>query len=183
MSDVNARTLDKLFDQVPVPEGYKGEIVEGAIYIAPHLDIHWQTTLAILDVLSARFDNDLHVFSDVRIDFPGHLNGFAPDVAMLRDGSEADAEGRWRHQDVEFVAEVVDPHRAKNDYGPKKTAYALAEVPAYLIADPYQGKCHLYTQPKDGEYVSRRSVAYGADVDMTGTVLDLTLKTDEFPRD
>lgn len=40
MSDVNARTLDKLFDQVPVPEGYKGEIVEGAICIAPHLDIH-----------------------------------------------------------------------------------------------------------------------------------------------
>ncbi len=70
MSDVNARTLDKLFDQVPVPEGYKGEIVEGAICIAPHLDIHWETTLAILEALNAGFGNDVRVFSDVRIDFP-----------------------------------------------------------------------------------------------------------------
>ncbi|MDQ0775451.1 Uma2 family endonuclease [Streptomyces aurantiacus] len=182
MSTVNDRILDKLFDDVPVPEGYKGEIVDGAMYIAPHLDIHWQTTLAIIDALTDRFGIDVQVFSDVRIDFPGHLNGFAPDVAKLRDGSEADTEGRWRYQDVEFVAEVIDPHRAKNDYGSKKTAYALAGVP-YLIADPYQGKCHLFTQPKDGEYTSELSVAYGVDVDMTDTVLGLTLKTDEFPRD
>ncbi|MFI6491322.1 hypothetical protein [Streptomyces sp. NPDC050564] len=39
------------------------------------------------------------------------------------------------------------------------------------------------TQPKDGEYVSELSVAFGADVDMTATSLDLTLKTGKFPRD
>ncbi|MEV7139343.1 Uma2 family endonuclease [Streptomyces tauricus] len=183
MSSRNDRILDDLFDKVPVPEGYKGEIVEGAFCIAPHRDIHWQTTATILDALTARFDNDLQVLSDVRIDFPGDLNGFAPDVAKLRDGSGADAEGRWLHQDVEFIAEVIDPHRAKNDYGPKRTAYAVAEVPVYLIADPYQAKCHLFTQPRDGDYLSRLSVRYGTDIDMTNTLLDLTLKTDEFPRD
>ncbi|MFI1409711.1 hypothetical protein ACH4Y0_07255 [Streptomyces sp. NPDC020707] len=119
MSSLNDRILDDLFDKVPVPEGYKGEIVEGAFSIAPHLDLHWQTTLTILDTLAARFDNDFQVLSDVRIDFPGDLNGFAPAVAKLRDGSTADAEGRWLHQDVEFVAEVIDPHRTKNDYGPR----------------------------------------------------------------
>lgn len=52
-----------------------------------------------------------------------------------------------------------------------------------LVADPYQGKCHLYTQPEDGDYVSELTVAFGADVDMTTTHLGLTLRTDEFPRD
>ena len=121
--------------------------------------------------------------SDVRVDYPGHLNGFASDVTvMAEDASKAD-NGYWRCQDVEFVAEVISRGTAPNDYGPKKTAYALAEVPVYLIADPYQGKCHLFTQPKDGEYVSELSVTFGTDVDMTSTVLGLTLKTDEFPRD
>lgn len=37
--------------------------------------------------------------------------------------------------------------------------------------------------PKGGEYLTELSVTFGADVDMTTTLLGLTLKTDEFPRD
>lgn len=99
-------------------------------------------------------------------------------MAKLRDDAEKDTEGRWRPEDIEFISTDT----AKNDYGPKKTAYALAEVPVYLIADPYTGKCRLFTQPKDGDYVSDLSVTYGADVDMTTTLLGLVLPTAEFPR-
>jgi Uma2 family endonuclease len=77
---------------------------------------------------------------------------------------------------------VISKGTAANDYGPKKTAYATAEVPVFLVVDPYVGKCHVYTQPKDGEYVTERTVSFGGDVDLT-TTLGLTLKTDEFPRD
>ena len=66
---------------------------------------------------------------------------------------------------------------------PKKTAYALAGVPVYLIADPYLGECRLFTQPKDGEYLSDTSITYGGEIDMTATPLGLTVKTDDFPRD
>lgn len=182
MADVNEQTLDELFDQMTVPEGYKAEVVEGAIYMSPQRDAHWETIRWIVRALEDRFGMHVKVFSDVRIDFPGRLNGYAPDVAKLRDNSKK-ADGRWHHQDVEFVAEVISKDTAKNDYGPKKTAYALAEVPVYLIADPYVGKVRLFTQPKDGDYVSDLSITYGADVDLTRTLLDLTLKTDEFPRD
>ncbi|MFC5220858.1 Uma2 family endonuclease [Streptomyces coerulescens] len=178
--------LDNMFDRLekmPVPEGYKVEIVEGTIYMSPQRDVHWHTIRRIVRALEDTFGVDVNALSDVRIDFPGHKNGLAPDVAKLRDGAEMDAEGRWRHEDVEFVAEVISKDTATKDYGPKKTAYALAEVPVYLIADPYQGKCHLFTQPKDGDYMSDASIMYGADVDMTTTLLGLTLKTDEFPRD
>jgi Uma2 family endonuclease len=129
------------------------------------------------------FGMDAKIASDVRIDFPGSLNGLAPDVAKLRDRAVQTPQGGWYYQDVEFIAEVISKGTAHNDYGPKKTAYALAEVPVYLVADPYQGKCHVYTQPKDGDYRSELTVAFGTEVDMTTTLLGLTLKTDEFPRD
>jgi Uma2 family endonuclease len=182
----NTRQLDEMFERLekmPVPEGYKVEIVEGTVYMSPQRDVHWETIRVIIWALEDRFGRGSKVFSDVRIDFPGHQNGLAPDVAKLRDGAEKDSEGRWRPQDVEFIAEVISKDTARNDYGPKKTAYALAEVPVYLIADPYRGKCRVYTQPKDGDYVIDASVTYGGDVDLTTTHLGLTLKTDEFPRD
>lgn len=178
--------LDEMFERLekmPVPEGYKVEIVEGTIYMSPRRDIHWETVRRIVRALEDTFGMDVKVFSDVRVDFPGRKNGLAPDVAKLRDGAEKNSDGRWRHEDVEFIAEVISTDTAKNDYGPKKTAYALAEVPVYLIADPCTGKCHLFTQPKDGDYVSDTSITYGGDVDMTTTFLGLTLKTDKFPRD
>ena len=164
MADASAElTLDVLFEcleKMPIPEGTKVEIVGGHIFISPQRHTHFQIILDILEQLRAKYPRK-RLASDVRIDFPGHLNGFASDVAAVSERSVKDEKGRWRYQDVEFVA----------------------EVPAYLIADPYQGKCHLYTQPKDGEYLTELSVIFGLDIDMTATPLDLTLKTDEFPRD
>lgn len=180
----NTRQLDDMFERLekmPVPEGYKVEIVEGTIYMSPQRDAHWQTIRRIVRVLDDHFGEDVDVVSDVRIDFPGLLNGYCPDVAKLRDDAEKDTGGRWRYEDIEFIAEVISKDTARNDYGPKKTAYALAEVPVYLIADPYVGKCRLFTQPKDGDYVSDLAITYGAEVDMT-TTLGLVLPTAKFPR-
>ncbi|WP_308280869.1 Uma2 family endonuclease [Streptomyces lomondensis] len=72
---------------------------------------------------------------------------------------------------------------AANDYGPKKAAYAQAGVPVYLVADPYEGTCHVYTQPHKGDYATVTKVPFGDEVDLTGTVVGLVLKADEFPRD
>lgn len=43
--------LDKLFDQMTVPEGYEAEIVEGTIFMAPQRDVHWQTIRRIVRAL------------------------------------------------------------------------------------------------------------------------------------
>ncbi|PSM44497.1 hypothetical protein C6Y14_05600 [Streptomyces dioscori] len=186
MADKNIEHLDQWFarlERMPVPEGIKVEIVGGDVFMTPQRSVHWHIIRRITRALEDRFGMDVEALSDVRIDFPGHGNGFCPDVVKLREGAEEDSTGHWLYQDVEFVAEVISRGTAPNDYGPKKTAYAVADVPVYLIVDPYQGKCHLYTQPKDGEYHTELSVTFGADLDMTNTIVDLTLKTDEFPRD
>ncbi|UUN31224.1 Uma2 family endonuclease [Streptomyces sp. FIT100] len=186
MADENDETtLDDLFEsleRMPVPEGYKVEIVEGAVYMSPQRDTHWEIILGIVEQLRVKYPRK-RIKSDVRIDYPGHLNGFATDVTLIAEGAEQTAKGLWHCRDVEFAAEVISKSTGANDYGPKKTAYATAEVPVYLIADPYQRKCHLYTQPKGGEYLVETTVAFGRDVDLTDTPLGLTLATADFPRD
>ncbi|WP_330266131.1 Uma2 family endonuclease [Streptomyces griseorubiginosus] len=181
----NTSTLDEMFERLetmPVPEGYKVEIVEGTVYMSPQRDTRWEIIADIFEQLRTKYPRK-RVKSDVRIDYPGHLNGFATDVTVVAEGATKSEDGHWSYEDVEFVAEVISKGTAANDYGPKKTAYATAEVPVYVIADPYQGRCHIYTDPKGGDYEVETKVAFGKDVDLTGTVVDLVLKTDEFPRD
>ncbi|UXY28291.1 Uma2 family endonuclease [Streptomyces sp. HUAS TT20] len=178
-------TLDVMFEwleKMPVPEGTKVEIVGGNIFMSPQRQTHWEIIFGILEQLRAKYPRN-RLASDVRIDFPGHLNGFACDVAAMAERSVKDGKGRWRYQDIEFVAEVISKDTAANDYSPKKLTYALAEVPVYLIADPYEGMCRVYTQPHDGDYATETKVHFGDTVDLTGSVVGLTLKTDEFPRD
>ncbi|MFD4877368.1 Uma2 family endonuclease [Streptomyces sp. NPDC058420] len=181
----NTSALDEMFERLetmPVPEGYKVEIVEGTVFMSPQRDTHWEIVLDIVEQLRTRYSRK-RVKSDVRIDYPGHLNGFATDVTAMAEGAVKTEDGRWRHQDVECVAEVISKGTAANDYGPKKAAYAAAEVPVYVIADPYQGRCHIYTHPKGDDYATETKAAFGDDLDLGDTVVGLVLSTADFPRD
>ncbi|MFE0809403.1 Uma2 family endonuclease [Streptomyces sp. NPDC058848] len=131
---------------MPVPEGFRAEIVGGTVCTTPQRGTRW-------------------------------------DIIFEIACDKQDDTGHWQYQDVEFVAEVVSQGTAANDYGPKKLAYATAEDPLCLIADPYQGRCHIFTHPKDGDCTTETRVAFGQDLDLTDTVLGLTLRTDTFPRD
>ncbi|MFE5089785.1 Uma2 family endonuclease [Streptomyces sp. NPDC056638] len=177
------RTLDMMFEWLePTPEGFKVEIVEGNIYMSPQRRTHWRIILDIIEQLRERYPRE-SLLSDVRIDFPGLLNGFACDVVALAQGATEDANGRCRYQDIEFVAEVISKNTAANDYGAKKATYATAGVPVYVIVDPYTGTWHLHTLPKDDEYRSVLSLDFGTPIDLTATLVGLTLETGEFPRD
>ncbi|KES07471.1 hypothetical protein BU52_08365 [Streptomyces toyocaensis] len=178
-------TLDMMFEwleKMPIPEGYKAEIVGGHIFMTPQRDTHFQIILDVLEQLRAKYPRK-RLASDVRIDFPGRLNGFACDVAAFADHSVKDSRGHWRYQDVEFIAEVISRDTAANDYGPKKDTYAAAGVPVYLIVDPYTAEWHLHTLPKDGTYHGDVSFGFGEEIDLNRTAVGLVLKTDEFPRD
>ncbi|MFJ3985279.1 Uma2 family endonuclease [Streptomyces fungicidicus] len=174
MTDGDALTLDTMFEWLEgrVPEGYKSEIVGGHIFLTPQRDTHWDITINIIEQLRARYPRK-RLLSDVRMDCPGHLNGFAPDVVAL---------GKAIGQGAEFVAEVISRETAGNDYGPKKDAYAAAGVPVYLIVDPYTGEWHLHTLPEDGKYHGSVCFGFGIEIDLARTAVGLVLKTDEFPR-
>lgn len=173
MIDSGAHTLDMMFGWLEgaVPEGYKYEIVGGHIFLTPQRDIHWDITIGVLEQLRAAYPLK-RLLSDVRMDCPGHLNGFAPDVVALGEAGRR----------AELVAEVISRETAGNDYGPKKGAYAAAGVPVYLIVDPYTAEWHLHTLPQDGAYHGYVRFGFGEAIDLTKTVVGLILKTDEFPR-
>lgn len=176
--------LDQLFElleRVDVPEGFTSEIIEGAIVLSPQRSVHWKIIRSVVRACEDRFGMDAQLFSDVRIDFPGYRNGFAPDVAKLRDAAEPDERGKWSFRDVEFVAEVVSRESRDNDYGRKKAAYAAAEVPIYLIADPYTAECHVHTSPEDGHYGGEVKVPFGDVVDLREDGLDVRIDTANFP--
>ncbi|ARP71607.1 hypothetical protein LK07_19680 [Streptomyces pluripotens] len=63
-------TLDEMFERLekmPVPEGYKVEIVEGTVYKAPQRDTHWEIIADIYEQLRTKSPRK-RVKSDVRID-------------------------------------------------------------------------------------------------------------------
>ncbi|WP_309235372.1 Uma2 family endonuclease [Streptomyces sp. TRM64462] len=178
-------TLDAMFEaleEMHVPEGFKTEIVGGTIVMTPQRANHWDIILGIIEQLRTKYPRK-RVLSDVRIDYPGRLNGFATDVTLIAEGAGPDDKGRFHHKDVVFVAEVISRGTGLNDYGPKKDAYAAAGVPVYLIVDPYTGKWVVHTQPKDGEYTDEARSVFGRPVDLTGTPVGLVLATDDFARD
>ncbi|MEU3171499.1 MULTISPECIES: Uma2 family endonuclease [unclassified Streptomyces] len=178
-------TLDAMFEwleKMPVPEGYKTEIVGGHIFMTPQRNTHGDIILDIVEQPRATYPRE-RVTSDIRMDHPGRLNGFASDVVALADGAQQGVKGRWRHEDVEFIAEVIFKDTASNDYGPKKDTCATAGVPVYLIVDPYTGEWHLHTQPKDGKYHVDVTFDFGEEIDLTRTAVGLVLRTDGFPRD
>ncbi|MEU3351728.1 Uma2 family endonuclease [Streptomyces sp. NPDC037389] len=182
MADSDELSLDMLFDwleRMPVPEGYTVEIVEGAIYMSPQRDNHWDLIANLYDQLRTKYPR-ARVKNEIRVDYPGHLNGFSSDVFLIKEGAAKGPSGRWHYQDVEFIAEVISRDTAKNDYGPKRDAYALAGVPVYLIVDPYIGQCHVFTEPKDGTYRAAPAVKFGDPIDLTDTVVGLAVTTDEF---
>ncbi|MEU8570830.1 Uma2 family endonuclease [Streptomyces pathocidini] len=186
MSHSGAPSLDDLFERLermPVPEGYKVEIIEGTVHMSPQRRTHWKIIRKILRQLEDHFGVDAEIDSDVRVDFPGYMNGFAPDLCKVVEGATPDSKGRFAPKDLEFVAEVISKGTAAHDYGEKLRAYAESEVPVYMIVDPYVGKCRVYTHPKEHAYRSELTVAFGESVDLRDTAVGLVLSTEGFPRD
>ncbi|MCT2592964.1 Uma2 family endonuclease [Streptomyces sp. N2-109] len=187
MADADTSGLEEelwLLDRMRVPEGFKAEIVEGAVVVSPQRKTHWKIIELVLLQLKERYGRRASTLSDVLLALPGEGNGFAPDLLKLSATAEAEGvEDRWTYRDVEFVLEVISRETGDNDYGRKRKAYALAGIPVYLIADPYTGKCHAFGRPDGEAYDSELTVKFGEDLDLSPLGMELRLETDDFPRD
>lgn len=176
-------TLDEMFDLVEsmnVPEGYHAEIIEGQIVVSPQRETHWSIIMLFTQTLLGVFGTGAKILSDVRVDFPGVLNGYAPDVALLNDDAKKNGKS-YSYRDVRLVAEVVSRDSRRNDYGAKLDTYAQAGVPAYVIADPLTGLSHVHERPEGLEYTDVRTYPFGAELVITEPAL--TVETKLWPRD
>ncbi|PWI44002.1 Uma2 family endonuclease [Streptomyces sp. ICBB 8177] len=177
-------TLDEMFELIEamnVPEGYRAEIIEGEIVLNPQRATHATIIRKFTRALEAARGEDAPILWDVRVDFPGTLNGYAPDVTLVADNAAKALGGRYGYRDVELVAEVVSYSSKRDDYGSKLDTYAAAGVPEYVIVDPRPGLVHVFSEPRDGTYRETQSYPFG--ISFVLPVSQIPLDTANWPRD
>ncbi|MFF4311771.1 Uma2 family endonuclease [Streptomyces sp. NPDC001507] len=174
---MNVPDLDEVLWQawkaMELPEGYRAEIIEGAIEVSPtgrysHSQIVFMLKEALGEFLkggdfAAR--NDTNVIHENRVWVPDlFVVARDPERYVTDDGLGLTAAG------VRVVFEVTSPGKRSLDRDRirKRREYARAGIPVYVIIDDYdgQGAVTLFTGPRpdkaDWEDIHR--VPYGTDV-------------------
>lgn len=156
-----------------LPEGYRAEIIEGAIEVSPtgrlsHGQIANRFRDALVLVLA---DGEYAAFQDMNV-----IHGrkaWIPDIFVAPRDLEphADEEGLGVNASaVSLVVEVVSPGRQcrKRDRERKRREYARAGIPVYVIVDSYDdgGTVTVLTEPRPekADWVGEHRVPYGTEV-------------------
>ncbi len=173
----NGSELDEVVWQVwkasELPEGYRAEIIEGAIEVSPTGRFsHAQVVNRLRDALGIFLhDSEYGAWNDTNVIHA--LRAWIPDGFVApRDAEPAEAEDGLgiKASAVRMVVEVVSPGKRNQDRDRvrKRREYARAGIPVYVIIDDYdgQGAVTLFTGPRpdkaDWEDIHR--VPYGTDV-------------------
>ncbi len=108
----------------------------------------------------------------VLIQAPPRLTVRAPDLALLRPGSNVDINP-LDPASVVLVVEVLSPSTRRVDLGAKRREYASVGIPSYLVADRDTGAptVTLFAEPVGGDYTREQR----------GDAITLTIGGHEIP--
>ncbi|MFF3575807.1 Uma2 family endonuclease [Streptomyces mirabilis] len=173
----NGPDLDEVVWQawkaMELPEGYRAEIIEGAIEVSPTGRYsHGQIINLLRDDLAVFLkDGDFVARNDMNVIHEG--SAWVPDLFIIpRDTDRyvtADGLGVTAAA-VRLVIEVVSPGKRSQDRDrvKKRREYARAGIPVYVIIDDHdnQGTVTVLTepQPEKADWVGVHRVPYGTDV-------------------
>jgi Uma2 family endonuclease len=180
MTAVDDHRMTDFFESLEVPEGVKVELLRGEIVMMAGPDlVH---NLIVQSVQDAIPRNRWHRLQTQDIDLLREGSEPQPDLVVL-DRDAAPASGRLLPSSiVTMVVEVVSRTSKLRDYVTKRSIYAAGGVPAYLIIDPFAGKCVVLTEPggigEQADYRAERTSKFGEPVPLD--VLGLTLDTSDF---
>ncbi|GAA4982954.1 Uma2 family endonuclease [Yinghuangia aomiensis] len=163
--------MEAFFDSFDPPEGYRAELIGGAIVMSPtsvglhHVLLH-RLTKEFLEAhlpqgaLSTAFP--LTVWIPEGVD--GDAEGYIPDLVVADEGAMLEP-GRWKFDPdaVHLAVEVVSKgsQSQRDDRIHKPIGYAAAGVPLYLLIDPLRREVTLFAKPEDKAYLRKTSVAFG----------------------
>ncbi|MFF0037621.1 Uma2 family endonuclease [Streptomyces mirabilis] len=173
----NGPDLDEVVWQawkaMELPEGYRAEIIEGAIEVSPTGRYsHGQIINLLRDDLAVFLkDGDFVARNDMNVIHEG--SAWVPDLFIIPRGTDryvtADGLGVTAAA-VRLVIEVVSPGKRGQgrDRVKKRREYARAGIPVYVIIDDHdnQGTVTVLTepQPEKADWVGVHRVPYGTDV-------------------
>lgn len=105
-----------------------------------------------------------------------------PDLVVLERGA-GPGHGRLMPSEViTLLVEVASKTSVTRDYGVKRSIYAAAKIPAYIIIDPIMAQSVLLTEPvghgEDADYRRQRITKFGDPTPLEP--LGIELDTSEF---
>jgi len=174
-------------DRLDLPEGWRAEIIDGALYVskAPGWE-HQGVIVRLLRVLGAWADErGGAVNAGIGVIYADDDN-VIPDVVWISDGRLAqglDALGHLHELGPELVVEVVSPgsENARRDRQTKLALYSRRDALEYWIVDPQARTVHQFHRDP-GEPLRLRGVV-GGDEWLTSTLLSgFTVRVSELWR-
>lgn len=158
---VPAMAVEEAFDvfSAVAPEGWRVELIEGEIHVAPPAKGEHEEAVSELTGQMAQWRKDqrLRMYTGIGLVLPGtSVSGRAePDVVIAPKGSFANQREYQEPAAVLLVAEVTSPSTADNDRTKKLREYARAGIPCYLLIDREAGTATLCTEPAGEDYASK----------------------------
>ncbi|MFD4247166.1 Uma2 family endonuclease [Streptomyces sp. NPDC058525] len=159
-----AEAADRLSRELP---GHRVEILQGRLTVTPPADgAHAESlTWLIEELLTAGARRaGLKYLQGIGLWLPSGPTDFAvPDLSLVEaDYRDAHVEKNCYAPHVfRMVVEITSSNWA-DDLGSKVDCYAQAGVPVYLVSDRRHDEAVVYTDPRGGEYRSRKAFKRGS---------------------
>lgn len=155
----------RLWEGTEAPEGSKVEIIEGIVTVAPPpANAHNLTAARLQRLLYSKIPEEWEIFQTQGLTVPMEAGLYIPDLAVIPRGALEAPGNRVPAEEAKLVVEITSRDNANHDRISKAHGYAQAEVPLYLLLDPWQSDkptATLFGEPRDGTYRVLDSVEYG----------------------
>ncbi|GAA1975532.1 Uma2 family endonuclease [Kitasatospora viridis] len=152
------------FLALKTPPGFKAELIEGKIIVTPPPDGEHETVIGrVAKQVFRKCTEDLDFAPTKGLVVPD--GRYIPDGTFARRGAFSAAESWWRPEGALLVLEVTSSRPGK-DREEKRTGYAAAGIPLYLLVDREADQVVLHSDPKDGQYRGTVTVKLGDPLDL-----------------
>jgi Uma2 family endonuclease len=156
--------LLRAFLELDTPPGFKAELIEGEIVVAPPPDgDHEDAVARFARAVARQAVQELYVSGGRGLITPH--GRFIPDATVAPVGAFRDQWPWSAPTGVVLVLEVTSTHPQK-DREAKRLGYASAGIPHYLLIDRDERQATLFTDPADGDYTAHVQVSFGKPLEL-----------------
>jgi putative restriction endonuclease len=146
-----------------LPDDVHAEVIEGEVIVnsATPAGRHAKIILAVRRAFARQGIDNL--FENTTLLVEQDEAEYVPDLARWPEHVIDGDTWEFPAAECAFALEVVSgdrPGRRQRDYQ-KASGYARGAVPVFLLIDPVEGACTLFTEPKGDEYSVRQIVKFG----------------------
>jgi hypothetical protein len=146
-----------------LPDGVRAEVIEGEVIVnaATPAGRHAKIVLAVRRAFARHGIDNLYENTTLLVEHDEAE--YVPDLARWPEYLIEGESWEFPAEECTFALEVASgdrPGRRRRDYD-KASGYARGRVPVFLLIDPAEDICTLFTEPRAGDYSVRQIVKFG----------------------